>query len=161
MVCAANALQPYRQNDNGWDQGLLFLDPCHVWGQPPYYVTQMVAQGYQPNCVAVDCDHPDQALDVVALASDDGRELTLQVVNVTAEPVDAAIEITGFAGPAPTISATRLTGGIDDTNTPDQPTKVTPTPVSANCERDSQGRVTTRVAVPGYSFHTVRLSSGS
>ena len=23
--CAANALQPYRQNDNGWDQGQVFF----------------------------------------------------------------------------------------------------------------------------------------
>ena len=31
----------FRQNDNGWNQGLLFLSPSQVWAQPPYYVTQM------------------------------------------------------------------------------------------------------------------------
>lgn len=33
--CAANALQPYRQNDNGWDQGQVFFTPSQVWGMPP------------------------------------------------------------------------------------------------------------------------------
>ena len=35
IVCAANALQPDGQNDNGWDQGLLFLNPSRAWLQPP------------------------------------------------------------------------------------------------------------------------------
>lgn len=41
--CAANALQPYRQNDNGWDQGQVFFTPSQVWGMPPYYAQQMAA----------------------------------------------------------------------------------------------------------------------
>ena len=35
IACAANCLQPDGQNDNGWDQGLLFLNPSKVWLQPP------------------------------------------------------------------------------------------------------------------------------
>jgi len=30
ILCAANCLQPDGQNDNGWDQGLLFLNPSKV-----------------------------------------------------------------------------------------------------------------------------------
>ncbi|MHB1034925.1 MAG: 3-keto-disaccharide hydrolase [Pirellulales bacterium] len=48
ILCAANCLQPYRQNDNGWNQGMLFLTPSQVWGQPPYYVTQMIAREWLP-----------------------------------------------------------------------------------------------------------------
>ena len=44
IVCAANCLQPDGQNDNGWDQGLLFLSPAQVWAQPSYYVTQMISR---------------------------------------------------------------------------------------------------------------------
>ena len=51
-------LQPYRQNDNGWDQGLLFLTPSQVWGQPPYYVTRMVSNHYLPKCVGPRCRVP-------------------------------------------------------------------------------------------------------
>jgi hypothetical protein len=35
VATSANALQPDGQNDNGWDQGLLFLNPARVWLQPP------------------------------------------------------------------------------------------------------------------------------
>ena len=48
VVASANALQPDGQNDNGWNQGLLFLDPAQVWLQPPGYVTQLFARHYQP-----------------------------------------------------------------------------------------------------------------
>ena len=42
IACAANCLQPDGQNDNGWDQGLLFLEPVSkVWLQPPGYLFQM------------------------------------------------------------------------------------------------------------------------
>ena len=42
IATSANCLQPDGQNDNGWDQGLLFLNPSQVWLQPPGYVTQML-----------------------------------------------------------------------------------------------------------------------
>ena len=58
IVCAANGLQPDGQNDNGWDQGLLFLSPAKVWGQASYYVTQMISQSNLPRCVKVDCQSP-------------------------------------------------------------------------------------------------------
>jgi len=38
--CPANALQPYLQNDNGWDQGQIFFTPSKVWGMPPFYAQQ-------------------------------------------------------------------------------------------------------------------------
>src|SRR5439155_23491368 len=41
VVTSANALQADGQNDNGWDQGLVFYDPSRSWLQPPAYVTQM------------------------------------------------------------------------------------------------------------------------
>ena len=42
------ACNPTSQNDNGWNQGLLFLNPSQVWLQPPGYVTQMLARNYLP-----------------------------------------------------------------------------------------------------------------
>ena len=43
----ANALQPYKQNDNGWDQGQIFFSPSQVWMQPPFYAQQMAATNHQ------------------------------------------------------------------------------------------------------------------
>jgi hypothetical protein len=48
VVTSANCLQPDGQNDNDWNQGLLFLNPSRVWLQPPGYVTQMISRNYQP-----------------------------------------------------------------------------------------------------------------
>ena len=42
IAASANCLQPDGQNDNGWNQGLLFLSPSQVWLQPPGYVTRMI-----------------------------------------------------------------------------------------------------------------------
>ncbi|WP_317206528.1 family 16 glycoside hydrolase [Mucilaginibacter roseus] len=46
--CAANALQPLGQNDNGWDQGQIFFTPSQVWGMPPFYAQQMASANHQP-----------------------------------------------------------------------------------------------------------------
>ncbi len=69
IVCAANALQPDGQNDNGWDQGLLFLNPSRVWMQPPGYVTQMISRNYQPQVVDASVNGSDGDLDVTATRS--------------------------------------------------------------------------------------------
>ena len=53
IVTSANCLQPDGQNDNGWDQGLLFLNPSQVWLQPPGYVTQMLARNHLPQARVV------------------------------------------------------------------------------------------------------------
>jgi hypothetical protein len=51
IVTSANCLQPDHQNDNGWDQGLLFLNPSQIWLQPPGYITQMLSRNYLPQLV--------------------------------------------------------------------------------------------------------------
>ena len=64
---SANALQPDGQNDNGWNQGLLFLDPTKTWLQPPGYVTQMIARSHLPRTAIVSVQGAD-ALEVTACA---------------------------------------------------------------------------------------------
>ena len=58
----ANALQPYKQNDNGWDQGQIFFSPSQVWMQPPFYAQQMAASNHQPLLVESTCN-PSTNLD--------------------------------------------------------------------------------------------------
>src|SRR6185295_8153112 len=71
IVCSANCLQPDGQNDNGWDQGLLFLNPSQVWLQPPGYVTQMLARNRLPQAVPCEVTGEQAKLDVVAKRSAD------------------------------------------------------------------------------------------
>jgi len=64
VVTSANALQPDGQNNDGWNQGLIFFDTQRSWLQPPGYVTQMIANSYQPTAVQASTSNP--ALTVTA-----------------------------------------------------------------------------------------------
>jgi len=116
IAASANCLQPDRQNDNGWDQGLLFLNPSRVWLQPPGYVTQVVARNYQPKLVGCEVSGQKGNLDANAKLSEDGKTLVLQVVNPTDTAVTVRIRITGFTPIKPEAQATDLSGPLDAIN---------------------------------------------
>ena len=126
MICSANCLQPDGQNDNGWDQGLLFLNPTSVWLQPPGYVTQMLSRAWQPNVVRCELAGASKLFDVTAKASADGRHLTLQVVNASDQPVAAELDLGGFKPSSKLAKAVRLEGAANAANTAAQPTAIVP-----------------------------------
>jgi len=124
IACSANCLQPYRQNDNGWNQGLLFLDPSRVWGQPPYYVTQMVSRCYLPKCVRADVQSPGNAIDVTATTDASGKIVQLQVVNLEGKPMPTEIQIDGFVAANASARVLTLSGALADVNEPGVPPKI-------------------------------------
>jgi alpha-L-arabinofuranosidase len=126
IAASANCLQVDGQNDNGWDQGLLFMNPCHVWPQPPYYVTQMVARNYLPIAVAAAVENAG-SLDVSAKRSADGKALVLQVVNTNDRPVTAALELAGFVPEKAIAHVEELVGELDAVNTATMPGNICPT----------------------------------
>jgi hypothetical protein len=126
IVTSANGLQPDGQNDNGWDQGLLFLDPAHVWLQPPGYVTQMLSRNYLPQLVHCDVVGAKGALDANAKRSDDGRTLLLQIVNASAKVVSAQIHLAGFAPGKPIAQVSELSGTLEAANAAEKPTAIIP-----------------------------------
>jgi alpha-L-arabinofuranosidase len=121
IACSANCLQPYRQNDNGWNQGLLFLSPSQVWAQPPYDVTQMMSRHYLPKCVRAEVQGPSRSLDVTALSDEPGKVLQLQAVNLDDRRLDAEIVLDGFRATRPTARRMELQGPLEGVNTPDNP----------------------------------------
>jgi hypothetical protein len=125
IVTSANGLQPDGQNDNGWDQGLLFLNPSRVWLQPPGYVTQMISRDYVPEVVKCDLTGAAQ-LDATAKRDSAGSTLVLQVVNWGDQPITAAIRIDGFTPRNPAAYVSELSGGLDAVNTADKPDAVVP-----------------------------------
>jgi hypothetical protein len=125
VVCSANALQPDGQNDNGWDQGLLFLDPSRVWLQPPGHVTRMIARGYQPINVPVEVRGAD-ALRVSAARSKDGKTLVLRVVNPGERPETARLDFRGFEPVLKHVSVEVLEGPLDAVNTAREPRRHAP-----------------------------------
>jgi hypothetical protein len=126
VVCSANALQPDGQNDNGWDQGLLFLDPRQVWLQPPGYVTRMIARRYQPVNVPVQVEGGSGKLVVAAARSEDGKTLVLRVVNTADRAVAARLALGGFTAKKPTAVVEELSGMPEAVNTAKEPRRITP-----------------------------------
>jgi alpha-L-arabinofuranosidase len=126
IVCAANALQPDGQNDNGWDQGLLFLNPSRVWLQPPGYVTQMISRNHQPQVVDAAVTGSDGDLDVTATLSAEGATLILQVANLGEKPRSSRIELEGFAPSKPAAWLEELAGPLDARNTARDPMRIEP-----------------------------------
>jgi hypothetical protein len=125
VVCSANALQPDGQNDNGWDQGLLFLDPSRVWLQPPGYVTRMISRSYQPINVPVEVRGAD-GLRVTAARSKDGKTLVLRVVNPGDRPVAARLDLRGFKPALGQATAEVLEAPLDAVNTAREPRRYVP-----------------------------------
>jgi hypothetical protein len=126
VATSANCLQPDGQNDNGWDQGLLFLNPSQVWLQPPGWVTRMVARAREPLLVRSDVAGAPDLLDVCAMRSDDGRRLTLSVVNTGSEAIPTRMDLGGYVPSRPVATAEVLAAPPDAVNTAEEPTRVAP-----------------------------------
>jgi hypothetical protein len=125
IITSANGLQPDGQNDNGWDQGLLFLNPSQVWLEAPGYVTQMQAREDQPRLVKCDVNPSSPAsLDVTASHSEDGKTLVLQVVN-SGVVASTDIDLGGFRTSKPA-HISELSGDLDAVNTAETPTHIAP-----------------------------------
>ncbi len=126
VALSANGLQPDGQNDNGWDQGLLFLNPSKTWLQPPGYVTQMFAQNYQPRVLDIQVENSDAKLNVVATRSDDGKQIVLHVINLDTDARPAKIRLDGLTPTDPVATLEQLAGPLNAANTAENPTEIIP-----------------------------------
>jgi hypothetical protein len=125
MDCPANCLQPWQQNDNGWDQGQLFFTSDQVWGMPPYFAQQMMAKNHLPNRLQCETRSPKDELDVLALGSDDGKQLVIRVVNAGATSHTAELDARDFRRKR-TAEVWELSGGLSERNLPEAPRRIIP-----------------------------------
>ena len=126
ITCSANCLQPDGQNDNSWDQGLLFLNPSQVWLQPPGYVTKMYSENDEPVEVRSSVSDSSDHLDVSSQLSRDGKTLVLKVVNPDGNVAPAAVRIYGYSPAHPTADVEVLAGSLDEVNTATMPQQIQP-----------------------------------
>jgi len=121
--CAANALQPFLQNSNGWDQGQIFFTPSQVWGQPTFYAQQMASANHLPQRVKQ--TPRGLTLDVTATTDENNQTLVIHVVNTTSGIITQPFVLQNFnaAGKA---QITVLQGNPKDENTSVQPEKIVP-----------------------------------
>jgi hypothetical protein len=153
VVTSANGLQPDDQNDNGWDQGLLFLNSSRVWLQPPGYVTQMLARNYLPRVLKCEVSGAEDELDATAKLGEDGATLSLQVVNVADRPIETTIRIARFSPGSPVAQVTELSGPLDAVNVADNPNAIVPRHSRWKCEM-REGKAS-RI-FPAHSFTIIR-----
>ena len=114
----ANALQPYHQNDNAWDQGQIFFTPNLVWGMPTFYAQQMAAANHLPLRVQ---DSTEGKLNVTATLSENGKVLVLHVVNTDRVLQQTSLVIKDFTAPKQLVQVFTLSGGLNAENTPGKP----------------------------------------
>ncbi|MBB3207095.1 hypothetical protein FHS27_002914 [Rhodopirellula rubra] len=131
MALSANCLQPDGQNDNGWDQGLLFLNQSKVWLQPPGYVTQMISEAYQPwllksNATATNGNDPPDTLDIVATGNEKTDTVVIQLVNRSAHSQTVSLHIDGMNPQNQAAEIVSLAASLDAGNTARNPGSVRP-----------------------------------
>jgi hypothetical protein len=154
IVTSANGLQPDGQNDNGWDRGLLFLNPSQVWLQPPGYVTRMFSNNYEPQLVECQVTGVGNKLDANAKQSDDRKTLVLQVVNPADKAVMTQIHLAGFVPTKPLAQVWEMSGPLEAVNTAGKPNAITPQYDHwKHGIKDGQ----MKYAFPPYSFTVIRF----
>jgi alpha-L-arabinofuranosidase len=147
--CAANALQPYLQNDNGWDQGQIFFTPSQVWGMPTYYVQQMAASNHLP--LRVKQTSRGLALDVIATTDENAQTLVIHVVNTQSTNINQNFIIQNF-NPDGMAHVVQLTAALNDFNTPEEPEKIIPKNAEIILENN-----TFTYNFPPYSYTIIRI----
>ena len=120
----ANALQPYKQNDNGWDQGQIFFSPSRVWMQPPFYAQQMAASNHQPLLVKSSLTS-SAGLDYTATRNERGDTLVLHIVNYGSSDRSLTLDLQNFDN-AGSMRCIYLCGTETGENTPQNPTSICP-----------------------------------
>jgi hypothetical protein len=154
IVCSANCLQPDGQNDNDWDQGLLFLNPEKVWLQPPGFVTQMLSRSFQPVHLTAKVENSAGALKATAQASDDRKTLVLRVVHTGAEPATAQLMLNGFVPEKSVAHVEELAGPMEAVNTAADPERIKPRSFDWRHALREGGAT---YSFPPYSFTVIRF----
>lgn len=147
-TCAANALQPYLQNDNGWDQGQIFFTPGQVWGMPTFYAQQMSSAHHHPLRL---WSETVGELDMTATTNEARDEVILHVVNTSSEVRETQVSLSGFI-PKGNMEIYTLSGELNDENLPDTPTWILP---KATWKQAPGSDFT--YSFPGYSYTIVVL----
>ena len=135
----ANGLQVLGQNDNGWDQGAIFLHPGAAWLSPLGVAIKALGAVSLPAVCTAHLEPADPTLDVVVLCDGRGR--------FAARVVHPANGTRSLAVPAQCWRSTRLAGDPAAVNPPSDPDRIN--------LRNEQGRGAIHIAP--FSFTIVEF----
>ena len=154
FLCVANCLQAWQQNDNGWDQGVLFYTPTGWWGMPPYYSQQMIACYQQPLLLRSNVEGAGDALDVTATRSEDEDVVVVKIVNQEEAALPVIVDL-GTEAVTGSVHVSCLSGPLDGVNSPEEPRRYVP----VESRQPWDGRPLEHT-LPGYSFTILRFGQG-
>lgn len=148
-TCPANALEPFEQNDNGWNQGQIFFTPSQAWGMPPYYGQQLASQNHLPLLVSCSLGAENPQLDITSTRSEDGRTLVLHIVNIGESAQTLMLDI--LKQPyRKQARMSSISGDEDERNTPANPRHIVP----QNAEID----IAKPVTLSAHSYNVIRVN---
>jgi alpha-L-arabinofuranosidase len=151
VVSSANAFQVDGQNDNDWNQGLIFMDQAKVWFQPPYFVHQMIARSQRQQVIRI--NRTGEARQIEATAFRDSNGTSLHIVNISGRTVTYEIDFGSAAAGADALVTTL--GGLRGraVNTSRNPTNIVPE--SYRLKLNNAGQMQYEMAP--LSFTTIQL----
>ena len=152
LISSANGLQVDGQNDNGWDQGLIFMDQGKVWVQPPYHVHRMIAGSQRANVLKIDINGHDEQVE--ATAFQDAAGISLHLVNAAKDAIAYDIDF-GRRAAGVDVDVTMI-GNDRGTalNTASNPENIAPG--TSTFKLDGDGRAT--YELPQRSFTTMQIT---
>ncbi|PWV48297.1 family 16 glycoside hydrolase [Chitinophaga sp. S165] len=150
--CPANALQPYLQNDNGWDQGQIFFTPTQVWEMPPFYAQQMAALNHLPLRVK---ETVTGNLDVTATCNERKDTLVLHIVNADKAAITSALEFNHFGKWERQVQTWTLEGPLSTENLPEATNNAITRKGTFNAPADASVNYT----FPAHSYTILRFTS--
>jgi alpha-N-arabinofuranosidase len=134
----------------GWDNAFINFDHTGWFPAPNYVVMKLWHDHYAPYCVQTTGE--DSNLNVVSVLSEDGRTLTIRVVNPDPSAKSLAFEIDGSFVPATAVMHYVAPGSLYARNTLAEPDAV-----SVQAKVVGLSGQTLRLLMPGYSAGVITV----
>lgn len=133
-VVAMSSYAPLFGHEEGWQwrPNLIWCDNLRIYGTPNYYVQQLYSRNRGDRVLpvqlsgALPMEKDKPRFYATATRDEKAGEMILKVVNATAAPVEAGIQLNGVTKLRGKATQTVLTGALADENSLTTPTKVAP-----------------------------------
>ena len=155
-----------------WRPDMIWYDNLRMFKSVSYYVQQMYAMNKGTNVLSLTAADPADAKGKkrVPVGGQEGMnglfassvydantgEVIIKIANTSKQPQSVQFNLLGMTGERTATTLTLSHNGMDDENTLDQPTKITPKPGSLTCQADKKNTVLTD-QLPAMSFRLYKV----
>ncbi len=155
-----------------WRPDMIWYDNLRMFKSVSYYVQQMYAMNKGTNVLSLTAADPADAKGKkrVPVGGQEGMnglfassvydantgEVIIKIANTSKQPQSVQFNLLGMTGERTATTLTLSHNGMDDENTLDQPTKITPKPGTVTCQADKKNTVLTD-QLPAMSFRLYKV----